>query len=500
MAKGENLMLGTLNGETERLLAQGQDAARKGDRPAARSLLTQVVERDPHNELAWMWLSGVVEEPEEQQICLENVLVINPHNAKARRGLEFISTKTGIPPHYPPVPSELGNAAAEFTAPLTDSPMYGELAGQFGQWPPAAEFPASNGASGDAGHEASAALLAWMQTTDTDGAPSDGYAATPAYHAGSESPNGPASQAGAWNVPAHDFDQPFQQEQLDWNQPAADFSALSLAEGVDDRFAQLEAAGGMGFDGSDMPFGGEPFAAAGTALAGGGAAGLGVAGEGATGMAVASGGGAFDGSFNGMGPMGLHSDSNLPSPSDLPRFEERPEQPWYLQGDPQPSSNDDLYASRNLSEPVDGTRQSSVGTKEPGSMVECPHCKALVADTSLSCPQCKFSFFVNCPHCHELVDAADASAGESDCPYCEKPINRMELGLAGTDSVISYKSSKASSDSMSKEAMERLAASRVQKAPISFKWALDVVWLVLIVASVWALSQLPTWLHWTGQY
>jgi hypothetical protein len=380
-------MLGTLNGETERLLAQGQDAARKGDRPAARSLLTQVVERDPHNELAWMWLSGVVEEPEEQQICLENVLVINPHNAKARRGLEFISTKTGIPPHYPPVPSEHGNAAAEFTAPLTDSPIYGELASQFGQWPPTSEA-SSNGPSGDEGNEASAAILAWMQTTGADTPSSDVYGAPPAYQVGMDSANGAAPHADAWNMPAQDFGQAFQQEQLDWNQPGADFSALSLAAGVDDRFAQLEAAGGMGFDGSDMPFGVEPFApAAGTALAGGAGAGFGTAGEGAAGMAAASGGA---GAFEGMGPMGLHSDSNLPSPSDLPRFEERPEQPWYLQGDQQPTSNDELFASRNLSEPNDGTRQAAARKKEPGSMVECPHCKALVADTSLSCPQCKF--------------------------------------------------------------------------------------------------------------
>ena len=31
-----------------------------------------------------------------------------------------------------------------------------------------------------------------------------------------------------------------------------------------------------------------------------------------------------------MGPMGLHSDSNLPSPQELPTFEEPAEQPWYL--------------------------------------------------------------------------------------------------------------------------------------------------------------------------
>src|SRR4029079_17673312 len=115
-------------------LAQGQDAARKGDKPAARTLLTQVVERDPHNELAWMWLSGVVEEPEEQQICLENVLVINPQNDKARRGLDFVSTKTGIPPHYPSAEAEQPPAVTELTSPLkSESPLYSELSA--GQWP-----------------------------------------------------------------------------------------------------------------------------------------------------------------------------------------------------------------------------------------------------------------------------------------------------------------------------------------------------------------------------
>lgn len=486
-------MLGTVNGEIERLLAQGQNAARKGDKASARSLLTQVVERDPHNELAWMWLSGVVEEPEEQQICLENVLVINPHNPKARKGLEFISTKTGIPPHYPPVPSEHSSAATEFTAPLTDSPMYAELSSQFGQWSGSSDPAWSQGATGEAGHEASAALLAWMQPSSPEGSSSDTYgsAASPFL------PQFDEQDGSGWNMPAPGLGQPLQQEQLDWNQPGSDFSALSLADGVDDRFAQLEASGREGSNGSDFSFGVEPFAPA-----AGGVLGTGVAGTGAAGTAATSiGGGAFMGNLDGMGPMGLHSDSNLPSPSDLPRFDERADQPWYLQGDPQSSAGDDLFASRNLSELPDGTKQSSSRKKEPGSMVECPHCRALVADTSLSCPQCKFSFFVNCPHCHELVDAADAKAGGDDaCPYCEKPINRLELGMAGTDSAMSYKSTKASSDSMSKEAMERLAASREQKTPVSFRWLVDVAWLVVIVAAVWALSQLPTWLHLAGQY
>ena len=69
-----------------------------------------------------MWLSGVVEEPEEQQICLENVLVINPQNDKARRGLDFVSTKTGIPPHLPPDPNSADISASELTSPLKWTP------------------------------------------------------------------------------------------------------------------------------------------------------------------------------------------------------------------------------------------------------------------------------------------------------------------------------------------------------------------------------------------
>ncbi len=48
--------------------------------------------------MAWLWLSGVVETDEECQICLENVLVINPENISARRGLESLARKVGIHP------------------------------------------------------------------------------------------------------------------------------------------------------------------------------------------------------------------------------------------------------------------------------------------------------------------------------------------------------------------------------------------------------------------
>ncbi len=260
-------MIGTLNGETERLLAQGQDAARKGDKASARSLLTQVVERDPHHELAWMWLSGVVEEPEEQQICLENVLVINPQNAKARRGLEFISTKTGIPPHYPPVPNEHNTSPSEYTAPLTaNSPLFAELSGQ---WPSVNSSP-SQGDSASEGSEASAAFLAWMQSPAPATSEDGGYGAASPLLPQFDTQESADSQAIGWGSPAN---QPFNQEQLDWNQPPSQFNVMSLADGVDDRLAQFESGSGSVppwaesgsqqgdiFGGNAMPFGADSFA------------------------------------------------------------------------------------------------------------------------------------------------------------------------------------------------------------------------------------------------
>jgi tetratricopeptide (TPR) repeat protein len=75
----------------EQLLRQGIDAARVGRRAYAQSLLMRVIEEDERNEQAWLWLSGVVDDPEQQRICLENTLEINPHNLQAQRGLAWLN-------------------------------------------------------------------------------------------------------------------------------------------------------------------------------------------------------------------------------------------------------------------------------------------------------------------------------------------------------------------------------------------------------------------------
>ena len=113
---------------TEKLLEQGISAALTGRREEARVLLAQVVEADERNEQAWLWLSGLVEDPEEIRTCLENVLHLNPNNVKAQQGLAWVEQQhgarpvtdvaaIGVPPEQSVQPVEVAAAPAE-PAPL----------------------------------------------------------------------------------------------------------------------------------------------------------------------------------------------------------------------------------------------------------------------------------------------------------------------------------------------------------------------------------------------
>jgi tetratricopeptide (TPR) repeat protein len=89
------------------LLQQGIAAARAGKRDEARALLIHVVEADERNEQAWMWLSGVLDDPEDIRTCLHNALDLNPSNAQARQGLAWVDAKYG-----PPAPKAAESAVA----------------------------------------------------------------------------------------------------------------------------------------------------------------------------------------------------------------------------------------------------------------------------------------------------------------------------------------------------------------------------------------------------
>jgi hypothetical protein len=94
----------------EEALQKGIRAARRGRKEPAQQLLNQVVQADPNNEEAWLWLSRVVDDPLQRAECLQRVLAINPDNQWAAEQLAEL--QAGAAPEAaapaapaPPVPS-----------------------------------------------------------------------------------------------------------------------------------------------------------------------------------------------------------------------------------------------------------------------------------------------------------------------------------------------------------------------------------------------------------
>ena len=90
------------------LVREAIKKSKVGDKVGARELLEQATEVDPNNEKAWLWLSGVVDSPDDQRVCLENVLYLNPNNENAKRGLQILDQRfpqTAAPDPEPPTPS-----------------------------------------------------------------------------------------------------------------------------------------------------------------------------------------------------------------------------------------------------------------------------------------------------------------------------------------------------------------------------------------------------------
>jgi len=100
-----------MTANVDAMIRAGVEAYKKGNKPEARALLEKAIEIDDHNELAWLWLSAVVTTQEDQRVCLENVLVINPGNERARQGLISL----GVDPEtIAPSPSAQGESSPAF--------------------------------------------------------------------------------------------------------------------------------------------------------------------------------------------------------------------------------------------------------------------------------------------------------------------------------------------------------------------------------------------------
>jgi hypothetical protein len=488
--------------EIARLMAEGQAAARRGDRAMARTLLSQLVEQDPHNEEAWMWLSGVVSDASEQQICLENALVINPNNQQARRGLEFLLSKTGAT-------SRILSTSPEPSAPMppeTEPQAHvGAGASQPQEYDPAPAMPESWAVPGPEPADPFLATAPYPASVDPSAA-GNGHlhasgdrgdlAATVPYTAPDPTP-GDVMHAPAMEGEAGSAGAPGDMNGGNGMHLASDASEVAGSEAVVDDpgldtppfippgFVAHEGKLGHEDTATDLPAWLETLTPSAPApeqhdaqFTPYGTSNMGTIPD--FGPAAPSAPGVPAGQPDPNMPFGApatlsaasavpqmpqmspFSELRLPSPHELPGDDGRapvpaPQtqaqaQPWYLQGSsstmapPMPTGGISNYLDSTMlnSSMLGGSAVGAAVLDErqtkTAATVECPNCKQRVADTSLACPNCQYNFFVNCPHCHELVDTAGSVPGKSEpCPYCKQPINRMELGMGGVQDLVSQK-------------------------------------------------------------
>jgi hypothetical protein len=89
----------TLN-HVDVLTQQGIAALQSNDKIRAHEMLGQAVQLAPHHEQAWLWLSGAVATDAQRRYCLEQVLVINPRNSAALRGMALLPATLPVSPFY----------------------------------------------------------------------------------------------------------------------------------------------------------------------------------------------------------------------------------------------------------------------------------------------------------------------------------------------------------------------------------------------------------------
>lgn len=103
---------------TDDTLAQAIAAIKAGQRDVGSQQLKAVLRADPNNETAWLWMSGIVDSPQQKRDCLQRVLSLNPNNEMARKGLEQLAQSEAAS-----FLSAFAPNAPTTSAPATPAPM-----------------------------------------------------------------------------------------------------------------------------------------------------------------------------------------------------------------------------------------------------------------------------------------------------------------------------------------------------------------------------------------
>jgi hypothetical protein len=131
--------------EMEQLLQRAITHVNAGELDQGRALLEKILEQDPKNDRAWVWLSGCVDDPMQRRICLQQALSANPGNQAALDGMrvldgDLVQSSSGRPSLIESRLSaiSMGESAANMPAPQAGAPLSPEEGGpspELGQEP-----------------------------------------------------------------------------------------------------------------------------------------------------------------------------------------------------------------------------------------------------------------------------------------------------------------------------------------------------------------------------
>jgi hypothetical protein len=458
------------------LLRSAMSALTRGDKATARDLLTTVLEMDDRNEQAWLWLSGAVDSPSEQRICLENVLTINPASTAARQGLAYLSEQAPPEPSAPP-------ASPSPEAPAVPAPRPAPAAAAPGA-PAAPAAPA-----GPAPRPAAEPSPEWTSFTEAiapvlqhnvDPAPRAAHgapaawtpapAATPAAAPPQPAPTPPAwaeSAPAAWTAaPAAARDEDSASAPDPWGaisrmgaaSPAEPAPPTPAPEAPPPRAASPEGpmpepAGVWAPNLGNMPP--EPAPTNGAPPA---AARVPTPDPeppapylppppppGAKPNPWAN----SDSSLTGLAALGINT---APPNQAAHAHLTTQDSPWAdtfgarlggsagLPGEPMTpalgAEHDPLAANGPVSSPALIPRPP-IGERVAGLTLACPNCDEMVPDNALSCPRCEYRFYAPCPRCGEFIDtSAPNPHGKDKCPHCEQPVDKLMLGQPAAPGVV----------------------------------------------------------------
>lgn len=81
----------------QQTLQRAIQSIQSGDKTTGKRLLAQVLQANPQNVQAWLWMSAVVQGNERQRDCLRRALRIDPQNKAARAGLARLASRQPPP-------------------------------------------------------------------------------------------------------------------------------------------------------------------------------------------------------------------------------------------------------------------------------------------------------------------------------------------------------------------------------------------------------------------